>query len=34
MVRWIADPLISNAARKTLINTIEATRRIIESKGH
>ena len=34
MVRWIADPLISKAARKTLINTIEATRRIIESKGH
>jgi hypothetical protein len=30
MVRWFAEPLIAQAARKTLTATIEATRRIIE----
>ena len=28
---WLADPLISQAARKTLINTLLATRRMLET---
>jgi hypothetical protein len=30
-MQWIGDPLISQAARKTLTGTLEATKRIIES---
>ena len=30
-VQWIADPLIAQAARRTLVGTLEATRRIVES---
>jgi len=32
LLQWIADPLIAQAARKTLIGTLEATRRIVESE--
>ncbi|HML15554.1 MAG TPA: hypothetical protein VK419_00950 [Bryobacteraceae bacterium] len=31
MARWIADPLIAQAARKTVINTVRATMRIMAS---
>jgi hypothetical protein len=31
LIQWIADPMIAQASRKTLLNTLEATRRMIES---
>ena len=31
LIQWIADPMIAQAARKTLVRTLEATRRIVES---
>lgn len=32
LIQWIADPLIAQASRKTLINTLEATGRMVRSE--